>query len=359
MDDAGIRGRVRAVRVGLSGHGMDCLILTKPANVSYVTGFSGEESWAVVCGRGVYLLTDSRYVEQAEQECRLCRVIERKGPLAAAVGKLVLRLKSIGTIGVENWTSIGMFDALKKNVRAKVKSVAGIVEGVRTVKGKEEIAAIRAAIGIAGKAFSRLGRYVRTGVSESGLAGGLDYEIRMLGGTNSFETIVAFGAHASRPHHRPTSCRLKASDTVLIDFGVRYEGYCCDLTRCFAVGRRNDYYQKVHRVVQAAQAAAIKKIRAGVDVLEVDRAAREAIKSSGFPVFGHGTGHGIGLEVHEGPLVSASGKGKLDAGMVITVEPGVYMPGRLGVRIEDDVLVSETGCEVLSRGCSQEMVHPW
>jgi len=347
-----LRKRVGLVRKELHRRNVDCLVVTKGANVRYLTGFSGDDSWAVVGRRYVYLVTDSRYTEQADGECSGCKIIERGEPLAKAVGLVLGRMKSVGLVGVESWTSVAQFGALKKEIKGKVKSLCNVIEPVRVIKDSGEIAAIRGAIRIARIAFGRIGEYVKTGVSENSLAGALDFEIRKLGGANSFDTIVAFGSHGSRAHHQGGGRKLKSNDTVLIDFGVRYKGYCCDLTRCFSVGKRSGFYEKVYGVVRGAQAAAIKAVRAGVDVAEVDLSAKEVIGSSALEVYGHGTGHGLGLEVHESPAVSSSGKGKLEAGMVLTIEPGVYIPGRLGVRIEDDVLVRHGGCEVLSRGCA-------
>ena len=186
-------------------------------------------------------------------------------------------------------------------------------------------------------------------MTEIHAAGILDFEMRKLGATASFETIMAFGGHGSRNHHRPGGRRLRKNDTILVDFGVRLEGYCSDTTRCFVFGKASRQYEKVYYSVLAAQEAAIRKIRAGMELREVDAAAREVLEERGLPVYGHGTGHGLGLQVHENPYLSRSGSGQLRAGDVVTVEPGVYLAGKLGVRIEDDVLVTDGGCRVLSR----------
>ncbi|UCE50456.1 MAG: M24 family metallopeptidase, partial [Phycisphaerales bacterium] len=163
--------------------------------------------------------------------------------------------------------------------------------------------------------------------------------------------IVAFGSNASRPHHQPGARKLRTKDTVLIDFGARHKSYCSDITRCFAMGEPTVLYRKVFDVVEQAQAAAIKKIRAGAKLTEIDAAARQIIAEAELPVYGHGTGHGLGLEIHESPFLKADAKGKLEAGQIITIEPGIYIPGRLGVRIEDDALVTETGHKILTRSC--------
>jgi len=344
-----IKQRIRAICCQLNEKKLNCLIVTKPANVTYTTGFSGHDSWAIITTRFVYLLTDSRYTEQAQNQCPCCRIIERKGLMAEAVSELIRKLKSIKTIGLENSTSLRNFNSLKKNITGTIKSVGDIVECVRSCKDKSEISAIRTASRIAAQAFRKTIEYIEPGISENELAGRLNLEIRIAGAINSFDTIVAFGANASQPHYQPGARKLRKNDTILIDFGVKYENYCCDLTRCFVVGKCTYLYKQVYETVRQAQAAAIKMVKAGVEIEKVDAAAREVISNSHQPVYGHGTGHGLGLEVHEEPIVSKNVKGRLKAGQIITIEPAVYIPGKLGIRLEDDILVTQRGHRILSR----------
>ncbi len=354
--------RIKAIRIELSKKGINCFIVTKPANVTYTTGFQGEDSWAIITERGVYLLTDSRYTEQAHKECAGCKIIQRQDSLhlAQALAKLLKRIKTGQKIAVEKSLSLADFELLKKNIKVRLKAVANVIEAVRSSKDSSEIAAIKAAAQVAAKALKKTIGYIKPGVTENELAGMLNFQIRKLGATNSFDTIVAFGPNASRPHHRPSKRNLKKKDTILIDFGVKYKGYCCDITRCFAIGLRRAqssrrptaFYKKVYDAVQEAQAAAIKMIKADVETSKVDAVARKIIAERRLPAYGHGTGHGLGLEIHELPYIKTKGKGKLKAGQIITIEPGVYIPGRLGVRIEDDILVTETGCVILTRNCS-------
>jgi len=349
MNDKIIKNRIKTIRCDLKKKRINCLIVTKPANVTYTTGFSGDYSWVVITPRTVYLLTDSRYVEQAQNQCPHCRIIQRTRSLPETVSKLLQRLKSIQAVAVEKSTSLAVYEALKKNVNVRLKTVASVIESARCIKDTDEITAITKAAQIATKALKQTQRYIKPGIAENRLAGTLDFEIRKLGARTSFETIVAFGPNASRPHHQPGARKLKKNDTVLIDFGVRYKNYCCDLTRCFVVGRATAFYKKVYKAVQEAQAAAIKMVRPGAKISEVDAAARQVISKYDLPVYGHGTGHGLGLEVHEELVISRDRKGELQAGMVFTIEPGVYIPGKLGVRIEDDVLVTRTGHKVLTQ----------
>jgi Xaa-Pro aminopeptidase len=354
MDKHIYKTRLKVVRAGIARLKADCLIATKPANVTYLTGFTGEDSWAIVLPRTVALVTDSRYTEQAAAQCRFCRIFKRKETMAKAVAELLRNRRGIKTAAVEKSISLANFRSLKKNLSCRLKAAEGIVESVRRKKDPIEVSAIRAAAKIAARAFERVLRQVKPGLTENELAGIVDFEIRKNGGNNSFQTIVAFGPNASRPHHQPTTRKLRKNDTVLIDFGVRLDGYCCDVTRCFSVGTPHGLYYKVYTVVKQAQAAAIRMVKAGVEISSIDAAAKEIIKKAGLPVYGHGTGHGLGLEVHELPVVSNKTKGTLQTGDVITIEPAVYIPGRLGVRIEDDILVTNDGGVVLTANCPKD-----
>jgi Xaa-Pro aminopeptidase len=351
MNAENITRRVAAIRAQFGKNHIDALILTKPANVTYVTGFSGEDSWAVVSRGAVYLLTDSRYIEQAQKECPRISLVERKDPIAEAAGKLIGRLKSAGTVAVEKSVSLAQYDVLKKNTAVHLKAIDGLVEDLRSVKDEGERGAIQSAAAIAATAFQRAVRHVRPGITESELAGILDLEMRKQGAKVGFETIVAFGPNASRPHHQPSPRKLGERDAILIDFGARCNGYCCDITRSFAFGRSTAAFCRAYEVVERAQAAAIRAAKAGAELVEVDTAARKAIRASGLPVYGHGTGHGFGLEIHEVPFLKEKAKGKLRAGQIITIEPGIYLPGKLGVRIEDDILITDGGCELLTGAC--------
>ena len=346
-----IAKRVNKLRRELNKKKINCLLMTKPANVTYATGFLGDDSWAMIAGGRIYLLTDSRYTEQAQKECPSCKIIDRAGPMGEAVAKLLQKLKSVRTLTVEKSTSLAEFEQLKTAVKARLRTVANLVETVRSVKDESEIAAIRSAAAVSAKALEQTLPFIKPGVTESELAGVLDLQIRKLGARNGFETIVAFGPNGSRPHHQPSKRRLRKKDAVLIDFGARYKGYCSDITRCFVVGKPTAFYAKVYDVVEQAQAAAIKTIKAGVKLTQVDAAARQVIDRSRLPVYGHGTGHGFGLEIHEDPFLKADAKGKLKAGQVLTIEPGVYIPGKLGVRVEDDILVTGTGYKILTSRC--------
>lgn len=346
-----IQQRVSKIRRRLREKGIDGLILTKAVDVTYVTAFSGEDSWAVVTRNGVYLITDSRYIEQAQKECVRTNLVQRDGPITAATAQLLNELKGARSVAIHKSVSLAAYEALKKKLNAPLKSVTGITEELRSIKDATEMAAIKKAIAISTKALAKTTAFFKPGASERELAGILDLEMCRLGCKPGFETIVAFGPNASRPHHQPGQRRLRSKDTILIDFGARYGGYCADITRCFVLGKPTAAYRRAYEVTEKAQAAAIAVARAGATLRDVDLAARQVARDSGLPVYGYGTGHGFGLEIHEDPFLREDAKGTLQVGQILTIEPGVYIPDKLGVRIEDDILITESGCKVLTSAC--------
>jgi len=282
MNDRALRNRQKKVREGMSRAGADCLIVTRPANVTYITGFLGDDSWAIVLPRAVILITDSRYSEQAAKECKKCRIVVRRNSMIKTVVKLLKN--KVRKIGIEKSATIFDFEGLKKELKLRVKPIANIIEAVRQIKDDGEIAAIKAASKIASLAIKNTISRIRAGMTENELAGLLDFEIRKLGGQIGFDTIAAFGPNAARPHHRPTDRKLRKNDTILIDFGARYRGYTCDITRCFTTGKAGSLYNKVYNAVSEAQEAALKIVRAGAKIKNVDLAARSVLEKYKLPV---------------------------------------------------------------------------
>ena len=351
MDIREIRKRVKEVRKQLLGRGVDGLIVMGVENVRYLTSFRGEDSWVLVLPRAVVLMTDSRYTEQAQTECLGCRIVERKGGLVKEVVKLLKRGGDVKVLGVEDSCSVAVLAALRKALKGfKLKPVKGVVERVRVIKTDDEIKLIQRSSKIAFGAMDWALGQLKRGMSEQQTAALYDYKLSEFGAKAAFETIVCFGPNGSRNHHQPGKRKLRKNDTVLVDFGANYQGYVSDMTRCFAVGELTPFFEKVYQTVARARDTAIRRVRAGVKVCDVDAAARAVIQEAGFPIYGHGTGHGLGLQVHEAPTVSGvDKKGVLQAGQVITIEPGIYLPGKLGVRLEDDVVVTKDGNRILSR----------
>lgn len=348
MDRETAGQRVGLVRTQMTDRDIACLVVSKTENVTYLTGFMGHDSWVVIVGRKVALVTDSRYTEQARGECAGCRIVERKGPITKAVADIIGRHESITMVAVEDSMTVGVLNSLKKALKMRVKPVGGIVEEVRRGKSAAEVRLISRAARLGWEVLDAAMRQLRAGITESEAAGILEFEMRKRGVGPGFETIMAFGPNGSRNHHQPGRRKLRKRDTILVDFGVKVGGYCSDVTRCFAFGGCSRRYREVYEGVAAAQKTAISVVKAGVKLAEVDAAAKKELERRGLPIYGHGTGHGIGLAVHEGPFMAKRAKGELREGDVITVEPGVYIPGSFGVRIEDDVLVLKNGCRVIS-----------
>lgn len=350
MEPVTMKARVQAVRRRLKREKLDALIVTGVENVRYLTGFRGHDSWALILPRSVVLMTDSRYTEQALDECIGCKVVQRKGSLAKEAARLLDAQKGVSVVGVENGCTVAMLTAIRKAASVKVKPTAHFVESVRQIKSNAEIRLIKKASKIAFDAMDWALSHLKPGITERELAALYVYRLSAYGASPGFETIVCFGPNGSRNHHQPGGRKLRKTDVVLLDFGANYEGYISDTTRCLAFGKPSDQFCRVYQAVANAQKAAIDAIAPGVKACDVDAAARAVIEQADLPVYEHGTGHGVGLQVHELPFLAASDKKTtLQVGQVITIEPGIYLPGRFGVRLEDDVLVTEKGPKILSR----------
>ncbi|NLH17912.1 MAG: aminopeptidase P family protein [Phycisphaerae bacterium] len=344
-----LRRRVWDLRRRIQKAGIDGLLVVDPKNVTYLTGFLGEDSWLLVTDRKTILLTDSRYIEQARQECPSCRIVLRKTTLTDSVAQVASRAGGLRILGVEPGISVDLFRSLRNRVSLRLRPVGGLTEGLRQIKDSGEVRFIRRAADTAWAALAEVLPKIRSGVTESAVAGMIEYAIRQRGLKSSFDPIVCFGPNGSRNHHQPGQRKLKGRDTILIDFGAKGNGYICDLTRSFAVGEPSQRYRRAWQTVFDAQQKGIGMICPGTDTQAIDAAIRKVIADNGFPVYGHGSGHGIGLAVHEGPFLSPIRKGQLLAGQILTIEPGIYLPGEFGIRIEDDILVTEEGHKVLSR----------
>jgi Xaa-Pro aminopeptidase len=342
------------VRRDASEWAASAMLVTNAHDVGYLSGFTGEDSFLLVGRRWAVLLTDGRYAEQAESECHGVELHVRTGPMTDAVAQVV-KAHRVRRIAVESEDLTLLWcERLGAKLRGRrIVPVASAVRRLRLVKDEWEIRAIRRAIRVAERAFRELiaqGGKRLLGRAERDVAAELDYLMR-LGGASapSFETIVAAGANSSLPHYRPGRRRIRAGEPVLIDWGARLDGYCSDLTRVVSIGRIPPKLSAVYEVVRRAQSAGIRAVKSGVSCRTADAAARELVAKAGYAErFVHGLGHGIGREVHESPGLARPVKQRLRAGMVVTVEPGIYLPGVGGVRIEDDVLVTRRGPRKLS-----------
>jgi Xaa-Pro aminopeptidase len=331
----------------------DALLITNFKNVTYLTGFTGDDSYLLVTLDGEKLVTDMRYTTQLAEECpglaleiRPPGVTMMKG-IAKAVGQA-----GCERMGIEGASAtVSLQQSLGKALpKIQIVVTENLVERLRIVKDKDEIDATKLACQQARRAFDVVRASLTPKMTELDVAAELEYQARRFGGTAlSFPAIVAVGPRAALPHARPTTRRLSESDFTLIDWGVNSGLYMSDLTRIVVTGKISPKLRKIYAVVLKAQLAAIDAIRPGLTGEEIDAVARKIITRAGFgKAFGHGLGHGTGLEIHEAPRLAVGQKTKLRPGMIVTVEPGIYVPGWGGVRIEDDVLVTRSGHEVLS-----------
>jgi Xaa-Pro aminopeptidase len=347
------RQRRSALRARVSEQGLSGLLVMHPANWYYLTGFSGEAGALVLTRRGAVLVTDGRFTAQAKQESSGIRVAVQKGSLTATVGNL---LKAQGRLRIGFDTAkltVGQLRELKTAAGRKVRWVAasGLVEALRARKESQEIAQMRKAGILASEVVAGVLKLLKPGVRELEIAAEIEYQMRLRGASGpAFETIVAFGERSAYPHARPTARRLRKNELVVLDLGAILGHYCSDITRTVFVGRASVRIRRWYRAVQEAQAAAVAAARSGTRCGDVDAAARGVLARYRLDsYFVHSTGHGLGLEVHEDPRVARGQKHVLVPGNVITIEPGVYVPGVGGIRIEDDVAVHADRNEVLTR----------
>jgi len=333
--------------------GLDALLVTNFINVTYLTGFTGDDSYLLLLDKGEVIISDPRYTTQLEEECPQTEASIRP-PGVGMIERIadIARRAKVGKLGVEGTSmTVATRDEIAAALpKTELVSTTNLVEDLRVVKDKDEVAEIRRAVWYAERAFAILKASLRPERTEKEVADELENNIRLFGGKGcSFPSIVAVGARAALPHARPTDQKIGADDFVLVDWGANGGQYMSDLTRVLVTGKIPPKLERIYRVVLSAQEQAIEAIRPGLTCHEVDAVARTAIAKAGFAKnFGHGLGHGIGLEIHEAPRLAANQHRKLEPGMVVTVEPGIYLPGWGGVRIEDDVLVTKNGYEVLT-----------
>jgi Xaa-Pro aminopeptidase len=331
----------------LAANSVDAFLISNLHNVRYLTGFTGSNAILLVMPDEMVLFSDPRYRLQVAEEVAGKAVIAT-GNLFSAALQLAAR-KKVKRVAVEQ-TSMTLAEAELLRGKFEIRAAAGVIEGLRMVKAPDEIERIRKSVILNSKAFEQAIKKARPGMREYELAAEIDYRMRRLGAESAaFETIVAAGPHSALPHAKPGAARMEKDQLLLIDMGAMVDGYASDMTRMAHFGKPSKKVREAYGQVLDAQLAAIGAVRPGKTGAQVDRAARDVLKAGGHAeAFVHSTGHGLGLEIHEDPRIGKSGKMKLAAGMVITIEPGIYLEGWGGIRIEDTVLVTETGCEVLT-----------
>ncbi len=344
--------RIQRFHARLESRSLDGFLVSKPVHLDYLHGFRGSAGVALHLAGEALLIVDSRYIEQATGEALHCRpLLAGESILETLRGRLSGHAAAVPRLGFESGHLTHDWAERMKAGNASCQWVAttDLIEELRAIKEPSEVAAIQAALGLAQQAYGRALAQVRPGMKETELAGELELQMRRLGGEGTaFDTIVAAGPRSSLPHGVASQRTIREDDLVLIDFGVRFRSYNSDLTRIHFMPKASP--PDILEVIQEARNAAFEVIRPGIRERDIDGAARAVIRKAGHGRrFGHGLGHGLGLEVHELPRISPRSHSEVREGMVFTIEPGIYLPGQYGIRIEDVVAVTSGGMELLSR----------
>ncbi len=332
---------------------VDALLLTSAANMRFVTGFTGE-GYVYLSQKQCIVVTDSRYTIAAKMECPNCTVFEWGKEEYYSFLVTAMKEDKVSSLGIEDEEmTVAFWKRLEKKCKAenlekvKFKPLGKQVSDFRGIKTEEEIDCIKKAEAIGDKAFERILTKLKVGMAEKEVAAWLEFFMKEEGADGlSFDTIAASGIHSAMPHAVPTEKKLQEGDFLTMDFGCKYKGYCSDMTRTVVIGKASKEQKKVYETVLKAQKTALKGIHPGITGKEADSLARNVIEEAGYgKYFGHSLGHSVGLEIHEGPNFSPKEERVLEPGMVITVEPGIYIKDFGGVRIEDVVVITENGCE--------------
>ncbi|EOA3420663.1 M24 family metallopeptidase [Enterococcus hirae] len=342
--------RVEKLRKKMQEENLDSFLITSPYNLRYLTNFTGTTGLAVITLEKAFFITDFRYTEQAAAQAQGFEIIKNVGSIFEEVADLVQK-EGLRELGFEETTvSFLEYSVLEEIIDAQLIPISGMIEELREIKDEEEIAIIEKACSIADLAYDHILKMIQPGMTEIEVANQLDFYMRSLGASGvSFETIVASGLRSAMPHGVASKKIIEQGDLITIDFGCYYEGYVSDMTRTFAIGDPGEQLKEIYQIVLEAQLAVLEVAKPGVTGKQLDAVARDYITKHGYgEAFGHSTGHGIGLEIHEGPNVSVRAEKQFVPGNIITDEPGIYLPGIGGVRIEDDLLITSDGNRVLT-----------
>lgn len=348
--------KISRLRSLFSRSGIEAFFVSNPNNVFYLSGFDGTEGSLLISQDEQYLITDFRYIDQAREEAPDWQIVRREKSMTDALKNVLAKL-GISRLGFEGeYVTYNVFSQWQTELQGvALIPLTSFVEDLRICKDSEEIQAIREAVAVADKAFSHILDFIKPGVREEELAAELECFMRKYGAEKpSFDTIVASGARGALPHAAPSPKKVEQGELIIMDFGAVSQKYCSDITRTVAVGPVSSEQQKIYNIVLEAQVAALNALQPGKTCAEIDAVARNIIASYGYgEYFGHGLGHGVGLEVHENPAVNTRNQGELVPGMVITIEPGIYVSGWGGVRIEDMVLITDTGFQILTQSTKE------
>jgi Xaa-Pro aminopeptidase len=342
--------KLEKLRADLSAKGIDGILITSPYNRRYISNFTGTAGVVLISKDKALFITDFRYIEQATKQCQGYEIIKFASSIPEEVANQVQTL-GIQKLGVEEeYLTLASFKTFEKEIPAELVPVTGLIEKLRLIKTDTEIKIIKGAADIADAAFKHILEFIRPGKTELEISNELEFFMRRAGATSSsFNTIVASGYRSALPHGVASDKVIEAGDFVTLDFGAYYKGYVSDITRTVAVGEPAAKLKEIYEIVLDAQLRGMAGIKPGITGKEADALTRDFITEKGYgEYYGHSTGHGIGLEVHEGPALSSRSEIVLEAGMVVTCEPGIYIAGLGGVRIEDDTLITQDGNEALT-----------
>ncbi|RSL30975.1 aminopeptidase P family protein [Salibacterium salarium] len=350
--------RLEKLRSMLKEKQADAIFINSPANRYYLSGFTGTAGAVIVTPNNAFFITDFRYIEQAKEQCGHFEVLEQTSSVLKTLQKKSEELGWKSLAFEKDHLTYASFEQLKAHTEAELIPVTGLVENIRLYKNDEELATIQQAVDIADRAFKHITSYIKPGIKEIDVSNELEFFMREQGAvSSSFDIIVASGTRSALPHGVASDKEIQNGDLVTLDFGAYYQGYCSDITRTVAVGEPADELKTIYQTVYEAQIKALEEIKPGMTGIEADAIARDYITEQGYGrSFGHGLGHGLGMEVHEGPRLSPKGEQKLEPGMVVTVEPGIYVPNVGGTRIEDDIVITETGNQKLSQSPKELMI---
>ena len=348
--------RLRKLRTSITEKGLDALLLSQPENLLYLSGFTGSSGWLIISGQNAILATDFRYVEQAKGESPDFEIIQTKQELRDWLPGLVSDL-GWHKLGFEaNCISYDSYHKLSEAIKTRQVNLelvptTGIVEQLRSIKEPEELGFITKAVELVDAAFEQARAIIRPGITEKEAAWEIEKILRQEGSEGiPFEIIVASGSNSALPHARPAEKIICSGEPVLIDMGARINGYCSDFSRTLFLGETDKSLQEIYNIVLKAQATAVERIESGMDASQADRLARSVVEQAGYgDAFGHGLGHGVGLAVHEFPTLGPRSSDSLADGMVFTIEPGIYLAGKGGIRIEDMVVLQNGKAKVLTK----------
>ncbi|QYR24141.1 Xaa-Pro peptidase family protein [Paenibacillus sp. sptzw28] len=353
------QNRLLQVRSKLEACGLDALLVTSPANRRYLTGFTGSSGAVLISSGRAILITDFRYTKQASEQTTAYEVIQQGPKLEEMIHELLRNIQASKLGFEQNGLNYGVYASYRDQLTdIEMVPTKDFVETIRAIKDASELSAIQQAVEITTSAFDQITSIMKPGVTEQDISAELEYFMRRKGASSSaYSTIVASGERSALPHGVASGKALQANEFVTLDFGALYEGYCSDLTRTVFIGAPSDKQKEIYRIVLEANRATLAGIKPGMTGREADSLGRDLIAGYGYgDYFGHGLGHGFGLEIHEPLRLSQSSRDVLEPGMVLTVEPGIYIPGFGGVRIEDDILITETGIEVLTASADKELI---